>query len=208
MNEEIEKSVKAHYQLREIPGSRLDEILRFCEPAHQVSCWRRLAFVGFSAAAVAICALLIVFATHASNSAGPPVVRQDNVAAKKNNKNTTAVDRHLPAHEPARIQLIAVKIHADPCGRCKTIAPVFADLQTDFSDKPVLFLTFDLTTKGSRRQAELLSQRLGIEGVFKKHRYTGVIVLVTVEGDVREVVDSSTKFAMAKQSLARNLNIR
>ena len=208
MHDEIEQVLKDHYQSRELSSSRVEEILEFCEPARQVARWRRRAFVGFGTAAVAIVALVTVVATWSAKMPVSPVVDRQSVVdgdsqptADRDEKNISRDD----LQQPERFQLVAVKIHADPCGRCKRIAPVFADLQNEFSDDPVLFLTFDLTSEGSRKQAEKLSQRFGIQELFAKHRYTGVIVLATPDGQVWDVLDSDTDVALAVEVVSRNL---
>jgi thiol-disulfide isomerase/thioredoxin len=196
-NDEIEQALRDHYQNHELPGSRVDAILQFCEPSRQISRWKRLTFAGFGTASVAVALLAAVLMNQPGELPVPvpaPVPTVDSPV--------TIAD----LQQPERFQLIAVKIHADPCGRCKKIAPVFADLQNKFSDEPVLFLTFDLTSKGSRQQAEFLSRTFGIQEVFDKHHYTGVIVLATPDGQVREVVDSSSDLAMARKVVSRNLS--
>ncbi len=193
---EIDEILKSHYQGRRLPDDRVDRILESCDPARRIRLWKSLALTSFGAAAAAILALLFVLAAHSHQPENEPPLA-----------NGEESEITLDAlSQPERFRLIAVKIHADPCGRCKRIAPVFADLQNEFSDDSVLFLTFDLTTEGSRRQAEFLSKIIGIEEIFKKQRYTGVIVVATPDGEVREVVDSSASLAGATEVLARNLN--
>ncbi len=209
MHDEIEQVLKDHYHSRELPASRVEEILEFCEPARQVALWRQRTFVGFGTAAAAIVALVTVVAMWPSTMPVPSVVdQQPQLADEHDHQPNLGKDEAISLddlQQPERFQLIAVKIHADPCGRCKKIAPVFADLQNEFSDDPVLFLTFDLTSKRSREQAEKLSRTFGIENVFDKHRYTGVIVLATPDGQVWDVVDSDADIALAVEVVSRNL---
>ena len=210
MHDEIEQVLKDHYLTRELPNSHIEEILEFCEPARQVARWRRRAFVGFGTAAAAIVALATVVAIWSDTVPASAVVdrQQSEPAVDENNqpndgKGDEITLKHL--QQPERFQLIAVKIHADPCGRCKKIAPVFADLQNEFSDDPVLFLTFDLTSERSQRHAEELSRTFGIEELFAQQRYTGVIVLATPDGQIWDVLDSDTDVALAVEVLSRNL---
>ncbi len=208
MNEDIEQALKTHYHACELSRSRVDAVLEFCEPARQISQWRRRAFVGFGTAAAAIIALCAVVVSRPAPSSSPPLVENRLLDADGEHQEQQAGGDGVALadlQQPERFQLIAVKIHADPCGRCKKIAPVFADLQNEFSDDPVLFLTFDLTSADSRRQAEHLSRAFGIETVFDKHRYTGVIVLATPDGQIWDVVDSDTDIALAVEVVSRNL---
>jgi len=208
MNDEIEQTLRDHYQPHHIPDSRVDEILDFCQPARQIAKWRRLTFLGFGTAVAAIVLLLAVVASQPVETVTPEVAqeRTPEVDLEHKDEQPETPKISIPAvHQPKQFQLVAVKIHADPCGRCKKIAPVFDSLQKEFSDDPVLFLTFDLTSKSSRLQAERLSQTLGIETVFNKHRYTGVIVLATPDGQVWDVLDSDADVSLAVEVLSRNL---
>ena len=63
---------------------------------------------------------------------------------------------------PIGPDLIAVRFHADWCGACRTLAPKFDDVKGRFDEAAVLFVTLDLTSKSSRRQAEYLAAALGI----------------------------------------------
>ena len=209
MHDEVEQALKDHYRSHELPSSRVEEILEFCEPARQIVLWKRRALLGFTTAAAAIVALLAVVA------ARPAAVKVPQVADRQNRELAVDHDNQQVSNnggmtlddlqQPERFQLIAVKIHADPCGRCKKIAPVFADLQSEFSDDPVLFLTFDLTSESSRKQAEELSRAFGIEELFAKHRYTGVIVLATPDGQIWDVLDSDADVVLAEEVVSRNL---
>lgn len=74
--------------------------------------------------------------------------------------------------------LVAVRLHADWCPRCPTIAPIYADLEKRFGDDPVLFVTLDLTTPTTRQQARLLAQSLGVPNALEEPRGPGQIKLI------------------------------
>lgn len=190
---EINQNLKDYYDRARLPADRINGILESCQPARQIHRWKSLAITGFSVAAAAVTALALVLAM--------PGVPDPAMAAGVDQKG--AENRQPPA---AKFQLVAVRIHADRCGRCQKLAPVFAKLQTEFKDQPVLFLTFDHSSKGSRKQAEMLSEFLGLKTVFKKHRYTGVIIVATPDGAVKEVVNSEASLASATEALTRNLS--
>ena len=208
MKNDIEHALRTNFQTHQLSESRVDAVLEFCEPARQISRWKRRAFVGFVTTAAAVIALCAVILTQPQAPITPLLAVNQPVAAVDESDEQQRDDDGVTLaklHQPERFQIIAVKIHADPCGRCRKIAPVFADLQNEFSDDPVLFLTFDLTSKESRRQADRLSSSFEIENVFDKHRYTGVIVLATPDGQIWDVVDSDADIALAVEVVSRNL---
>ena len=219
MNDDIEDALKTHYGMNSssLSESRVDAILAFCEPARQISLWKRRAYAGFGSAVAAVLVLCAVVGSRPQSPAVPLVENKQHQEPQNGPQNEpqNGSQHERPTdggsvtvaelQQPERFQLIAVKIHSDPCGRCRKIAPVFADLQNEFSDDPVLFLTFDLTSEDSRRQAERLSRSFGIEHVFDKHRYTGVIVLATPDGEVWDIVDSDADTALAVEVVSRNL---
>jgi thiol-disulfide isomerase/thioredoxin len=87
-------------------------------------------------------------------------------------------------------RLVAVQIHADWCARSPEVAPVFADLLTQYGNEPVLFVTLDITDDVHREQARLLSATLGIPQAFDEPFESGMIKLIDREN--RTVLASIT----------------
>ena len=116
--------------------------------------WKRLTFLEFGTTVVAIATLLAVVVMQPvpvpQVVMQPPKVHTDKESrTDKSNREEVTPTNDTP--QPEWFQLIAVKIHAEPCGRCKKIAPVITDLQNEFDADPVLFLTFDLTSRDTKR---------------------------------------------------------
>ena len=81
-----------------------------------------------------------------------------------------------PADAP---KLLAVRFHADWCGKCSQLAPNYAKLVADSRDVPVLFVTLDMTNEVTRRQSHYLAGMLGIGQLSKEQgNRVGVIKLV------------------------------
>ncbi|MEM9557824.1 MAG: thioredoxin domain-containing protein [Acidobacteriota bacterium] len=102
---------------------------------------------------------------------------------------------------PAEPEIMAVKFHADWCGSCKRMGPVFEDLRNKYDGKPVLFVELDLTNGTTRTQAEFLASALGFGDVYAQNQGTGFILLL--DGDSRKQLAKLTSDqdikAMGKQ---------
>jgi thiol-disulfide isomerase/thioredoxin len=86
-----------------------------------------------------------------------------------------------------RPQLILARFHADWCGACKQLTPKFEALQRVAADEPVLFVTLDLTSPKSRRQAGLLAGALGLDKAWvRSGMRTGQALIVC--GRYQEVI--------------------
>ena len=75
--------------------------------------------------------------------------------------------------------IIAVKFHADWCGYCKAMGPVFEELQAKYDQQPVLFVTFDQTREFNRQQSRYLAQAMGLNDAWTQYGgKTGFILLI------------------------------
>ncbi len=75
-------------------------------------------------------------------------------------------------------KLIALKFHADWCGSCKAMGPVFSDLQNKLDGKPVLFYQLDFTNNTTKHQAYLMASALDVDSVVNENPGTGFILLI------------------------------
>ncbi len=80
-------------------------------------------------------------------------------------------------------RLVAVQIRADWCALSPVVAPIFADLLTQYGHEPVLFVTQDITDDVRRGQAELLAESLGIPLVLSQPFESGMIKLIDRESN-------------------------
>lgn len=96
--------------------------------------------------------------------------------------------------QPARI--IAIKFHADWCGYCKAMGPVFEELQARYDQEPVLYVVFDQTREFGRRQSAYMATALGLEEIWTEHGgKTGFVLLI----------DARTKRVVRRLSHEENL---
>ncbi len=79
-------------------------------------------------------------------------------------------------------KLISGMFHSDYCGACKAMEPLIKEAAEKLTDKPVLFVTLDLTDDKTKKQAELLAGALGLDKVWSEnHTRTGFMKLVNAE---------------------------
>ncbi len=75
--------------------------------------------------------------------------------------------------------IVALRMHADWCGACKQLSPMYAKLLERTTELPVLHLTFDVTDNNTRRQADYLAALLGLEQLCSDQtKQVGTIVLL------------------------------
>lgn len=98
-------------------------------------------------------------------------------------------------------RLVAVNFRADWCTACPKMAPVYDRLVECYREQSVLFVVFDLTDDGTRKQAELLASSLGIDWLCGDSVRTGTIKLVDRQD--RRVLASATKPDEVNQILAK-----
>lgn len=93
------------------------------------------------------------------------------------------------ATKPAEV--IAVKFHADWCGYCKAMGPVFEELQAKYDQQPVLYVEFDQTREFDRKQSAYMASALGLDDVWKEFGgKTGFVLLI--DATTRKVVERLT----------------
>jgi len=80
--------------------------------------------------------------------------------------------------EPQTPDLVAVQIHADWCNRTPVIGPIFEELAASYGNRPVLFVTLDITDDTRAKQARLLAENLGIGHIYDPPFESGMIKLV------------------------------
>ena len=88
-------------------------------------------------------------------------------------------------------RLVAVNFRADWCTACPKMAPVYDRLVECYREQSVLFVVFDLTNDGTRKQSELLASSLGIDWLCGESIRTGMIKLVDRQD--RRVLASATE---------------
>lgn len=102
---------------------------------------------------------------------------------------TTSTQRQAASAEGPKV--IAIKFHADWCGYCKAMGPVFEEMQAKYDQQPVLYVRLDQTREAGRRQAQYMARALGMGDIWAEYGgKTGFVLLV--DGTTGEVIEKLT----------------
>lgn len=114
----------------------------------------------FVSAALGSLALLVVVtaAAAAGGGAGTAKTGQDAAAAR-------GADRKVNA-KVSSPGIIAVRVRHDLCPLCKELDPKFPELVRQANNESVLFVTLDLSSETTQKQAALLVGALGLQRVW------------------------------------------
>ena len=125
-----------------------------------------------------VCAVLAVTAT---------------ASATEGTESDTAADRP-----------IVLMIHADWCGTCRVLGPVWEQIQADFADNSTV-VVFDVTDRNAYAESAQAAKALGVEDFFSKHRAkTGTIaVLACNSHEPVAVLKGERDIAVYRAALAK-----
>ena len=188
-----EELVKTFYQQASLPPERAREIARFvraaiatCRPtesAHSRSRWAKREYA--LAACVGLLLLGTVYSARQADIARRKVAALQSAALQASSRKTAegaAPSKNLIAAP----RLVAVRLHADWCGRCPEIGPIFTQIMNQYRNEPVQFVTLDFTNEATRQRAQTLATALRIDWLATRSFETGMIKLV--DTDKRETL--------------------
>lgn len=100
-------------------------------------------------------------------------------------------------------EVYVLKFHADWCGHCKKMTPVYNDMVERFESKPVGFAILDVTDKSDHAKAEAKMKELGLENIWKQNKGRNGFILL-VDADTKKLIkklNSSTSKEQAAKAL-------
>ncbi|MGF1678895.1 MAG: TlpA family protein disulfide reductase [Candidatus Methylacidiphilales bacterium] len=98
----------------------------------------------------------------------------------------------LHALEPAQPKVVGLMFYSDTCGSCKILDPKIESVKKDYVTQPILFATLDHSNEGSKNQAALLAETLGLGKVYAaQEKASGFLLLVNPQSG--EVITKLTR---------------
>jgi len=89
---------------------------------------------------------------------------------------------------PEAPQMLVVKFHADWCGSCKAMGPVYEDMTNKFDKDSALFVKLDFTNASTSKQAEYNAAALGLNSAWEQYgNTTGFILLI--DANSKKILD-------------------
>ncbi len=106
----------------------------------------------------------------------------------------------LHALEPAQPKVVGLMFYSDTCGSCKILDPKIEAVKGDYTTKPILFATLDHSNDGSKNQAALLAESLGLGKVYAdQEKASGYMLLVNPgSGEILAKIDRDMSEAEIK----------
>lgn len=114
----------------------------------------------------------------------------------------------LTADHENEPDLIALRIYAEWCGKCKALDPKVNEIKEEFKGRRVLFAVFDQTDEFAREQSVLHAGLLGLDHVQKEFGgKTGLLLLIDpVSGDIKEQITHQISVDELRTKLTAYLN--
>ncbi len=105
-------------------------------------------------------------------------------------------------------ELIALRMYADWCGKCKTLDPKVDEVKKEFKGKGVLFAVFDQTDEFAQEQSVLHARLLGLDHVQREFGgQTGLLLLIDPEsGKIKERITHQISVDELRNKLTAYLN--
>jgi len=96
------------------------------------------------------------------------------------------------ALESAKPEVVGLMFYSDTCGSCKILDPKIESVKKDYTAKPILFATLDHSNEGSKNQAALLAEALGLAEIYAaQEKASGFMLLINPQSG--EVITKLTR---------------
>jgi thiol-disulfide isomerase/thioredoxin len=105
-------------------------------------------------------------------------------------------------------ELIALRMYAEWCGKCKALDPKVDEVKKEFSGRGLLFVVFDQTDEFAQEQSVLHARLLGLDHVQREFGgQTGLLLLIDPEsGKIKERITHQISIDELRTKLTAYLN--
>ena len=197
---DLKQCLSQYYDEKSLPAQRAARLSALASAgvgaaARATSGPRWTVAIGSLSLCVFATALLTAYIVAPSNMTEAPVAKSTQIDSPLLRKTSGA------AASESTPRLVAINFRADWCTACPKMAPVYDRLVECYREQSVLFVVFDLTDDGTRKQSQLLASSLGIDWLCGESVRTGMIKLVDRQD--RRVLASVTKPDELNEILAK-----
>ena len=101
-----------------------------------------------------------------------------------------------------------LKFHADWCGKCKSLNPVYNAMVKEFDEKPVGFVILNVTNKEKREATAKKMKELGLEDIWSKNEgRNGFLMVVDAQTKASvKVLKAGTTNKQASEAISNALD--
>ncbi len=113
-----------------------------------------------------------------------------------NHSYLTSSGNNLETTIESETKIIALRLYADWCGKCRALDPKVNEIKTSFNASEVLFTRFDFTDEFNTAQTKVLANRMNLSQIFDKYAgSTGTMLLIDAKsGEVlHEITHESSE---------------
>jgi thiol-disulfide isomerase/thioredoxin len=114
----------------------------------------------------------------------------------------------LTDNNESEAKLIALRMYADWCGKCKALDPKVDEVKKEFRGRGVLFAVFDQTDEFAQEQSVLHARLLGLDHVQRDFGgQTGLLLLIDPESrKIKERITHQISIDELRTKLTAYLN--
>jgi hypothetical protein len=108
------------------------------------------------------------------------------------------------AAEPVEPKIVGLMFWADTCASCKVLDPKIQAVKGEFTERPILFATFDHSNDVTKAQAAMLAAALGVGDIYKaQEKASGFLILV--DAKTRQPIAKLTR-DMSEEDIRTEIN--
>ena len=180
-NKSFRNELAGYYSEQSLPAGSAERLVALARvgrpPGRPIPTRRTLLSWGQLVGRTAACLALLSVGVFLGRSMEQPAVTEPMVEHGSNNppKFVESAESALGRNGP---RFVAVNFHIDGCPLSAATANAFAELETKYAEKPLLFARYDMTSSARRDQSQKLASCLDIGWIYEGSFQSGMIKLI------------------------------